>query len=358
MKCREAYSWRRRQASNQPMIVNWNPKQRLTKSSQREWSWCWPYHPSKCDEGRKPESQQVPDSSQLSHPAEKVMQAIMAAELSQATVNEVEGKIFWGNVPCTHRRTRTELTGSTKASNNPIMRLLGEQSIESSRGSASFLPAMWQMKRKYGKQYDWIHASDANWISIRKATHVICFLWMAHKRQIDKVPALPKHQLRGRSMHECLLNSRLFDGENNELRLEAASNRKWHKTWCDVYIHSLWDLICPKSNNGFDRAFHETHHILCMSIHAIFLQKKKYQEKIDSSHTRKSRIPDTRALTTSTASLIHQPIIGNRNFCDDGMVSQRSNQKRECKNNGYRTDVRESILSDKRGFDSIVWLLG
>src|SRR6056300_23197 len=187
--------------------------------------------------GCEPDSQQAPMTSQATQPAERIINA-MTAELSNATVNDIEGEIFCFEAmfPNYAGEPEQDPLKVFKATADPdtmymheAMRqkdaaefrkaMLKEWKDQFENGNfsiihrskvpegATVLPAVWQMKRKrdirtrqikkykarlnldgskmkQGKHYDQTYAPVANWNSIRTLLTVSA-LHGWHTRQID-----------------------------------------------------------------------------------------------------------------------------------------------------------------------------
>ncbi|CAJ1959006.1 unnamed protein product [Cylindrotheca closterium] len=193
---------------------------------------------------RVPESQRDPKSAQHPHPAEDIIKA-MKAELSRATVHDVEGEIFClqAMFPNYAGEMEQDPLSIYKATSDPdtmymheamrekdahefkkAMKKEWEDQINNGNFSVvhrsqvpeggTILPAVWQMKRKrdiktrtikkykarlnidgskmqYGKHYDQTYAPVASWNSIRTLL-VLSALLGWHTRQIDYVLAFPQ----------------------------------------------------------------------------------------------------------------------------------------------------------------------
>ena len=251
------------------------------------------------DGGRKPDSQQVPDTSQHSSPAEKVIKA-MAAELSRATVNGIEGEIFCFEAmfPAYAGEPEQDPLKVFKATSDPdtmyhheamrqkdaakfIEAMDKEWNDQLENGNftiihrsevpegATILPAVWQMKRKrdirtrqikkykarlnldgskmvYGKHYDQTYAPVASWNSIRTLLTVSA-LYGWHTRQIDYVLAFPQAPIEREIYMKIPAGFKVKDGSNKDyvLRLHRnvyggkAASRTWYQYLSNILINEV-----------------------------------------------------------------------------------------------------------------------
>ena len=251
------------------------------------------------DGGRQPESQQVPNSSQQSHPAEKVMKA-MTAELSNATVNDIEGEIFCFEAmfPNYAGEPEQDPLQVFKATSDPDTMYMHEAMRQKDANEfrkamqkewddqlnngnftvvhrsevpegATVLPAVWQMKRKrdirtrkikkykarlnldgsrmqYGKHYDQTYAPVAKWNSIRTLLTVSAlFGW--HTRQIDYVLAFPQAPIEREIYMKIPAGFTVKEGRNADYVLKLhrnvyggkAASRTWYKYLSKILIEDV-----------------------------------------------------------------------------------------------------------------------
>ena len=223
-----------------------------------------------------PGTKQDPNTSQESQPVETIIKA-MTAELSQVTVNDIEGEIFCFEALFPNYAGKPELDPLQvfKATSDPdtmymheameqpdkaefrkAMRKEWDDQINNGNFSivhrssvpegALILPAVWQMKRKrdiktrqvkkykarlnidgsrmqHGKHYDQSYAPVASWNSIRTLLIVAAlFGWCT--RQIDYVLAFPQAPV-GREVYMKIPGGfTVVDGNNKDYLLKLHRN--------------------------------------------------------------------------------------------------------------------------------------
>src|SRR5210317_790954 len=256
-------------------------------------------HP-KNQPGCEPESQQAPMTSQETQPAERIINA-MTAELSNATVNDIEGEIFCFEAmfPNYAGEPEQDPLKVFKATADPdtmymheAMRqkdaaefrkaMLKEWKDQFENGNfsiihrskvpegATILPAVWQMKRKrdirtrqikkykarlnldgskmkQGKHYDQTYAPVANWNSIRTLLTVSA-LHGWHTRQIDYVLAFPQAPIEREIFMKIPAGFTVEEGYSNKdyvLQLHRnvyggkAASRTWYQHLSRVLIEEV-----------------------------------------------------------------------------------------------------------------------
>lgn len=225
---------------------------------------------------RNPESQQDPKSRQDSHPAENVIN-IMKAELSNATVDDIEGEIFCFQAmfPNYAGEPEQDPLSVYKATSDPDTMYMHEAMREKDAkefrkamqkewddqiGNGNFtivhrsevpegatvLPAVWQMKRKrdiktrkikkykarlnldgskmkQGKHYDQTYAPVASWNSIRTLLILAAYHgW--YTRQIDYVLAFPQAPIEREIFMKIPGGFKVVDGKNEDYVLRLHRN--------------------------------------------------------------------------------------------------------------------------------------
>jgi len=252
------------------------------------------------NDGRKPESQQVPQTSQPLQPAEKIIKAMMA-ELSNATASGIEGEIFCFEAmfPAYAGEPEQDPLQVFKATSDPdtmymhqAMKqkdakefrkaMVKEWEDQLNNGNfsivhrskvpegATILPAVWQMKRKrdiltrkikkykarlnldgsrmkHGKDFDQTYAPVANWNSIRTLLTTSALLgW--HTRQIDYVLAFPQAPIQGEIYMKIPAGFQVEEGYNNKdyvlkLHRNVYGNRAASRTWYQYLSRKLIDEV-------------------------------------------------------------------------------------------------------------------
>jgi len=250
--------------------------------------------------GCEPDSQQAPMTSQETQPAERIINA-MTAELSNATVNDIEGEIFCFEAmfPNYAGEPEQDPLKVFKATADPdtmymheAMRqkdaaefrkaMLKEWKDQFENGNfsiihrskvpegATVLPAVWQMKRKrdirtrqikkykarlnldgskmkQGKHYDQTYAPVANWNSIRTLLTVSA-LHGWHTRQIDYVLAFPQAPIEREIFMKIPAGFTVEEGYSNKdyvLQLHRnvyggkAASRTWYQHLSRVLIEEV-----------------------------------------------------------------------------------------------------------------------
>ena len=223
---------------------------------------------------RNPESQQDPKSSQHSHPAENIIN-IMKAELSNATVNDIDGELFCFQAMFPNYAGEPEQDPLTvfKATSDPDTMYMHEAMKDAKEfrkamqkewddqinngnftivhrsevpEGATVLPAVWQMKRKrdimtrqikkykarlnldgskmkQGQHYDQTYAPVATWNSIRTMLILAAYDgW--YTRQIDYVLAFPQAPIDREIFMKVPAGFTVVDGNNKDYVLKLHRN--------------------------------------------------------------------------------------------------------------------------------------
>ncbi|CAJ1929167.1 unnamed protein product [Cylindrotheca closterium] len=247
---------------------------------------------------RQPESQQVPNTSSTSHPAETILK-IMAAELSNATKKCIEGEIFCFEAmfPAYSGEAEQDPLKIFKATSDPDTMYMHEAMREKDAGEfqkamkkewedqlknenfsiihwtslpegATIFQTVWQMKQKrdirtrevkkykarlnfdgskmkYGRDYNQTYAPVASWNSIRTLLIVSAMLGWKTK-QIDYVLAFPQAPVERELYMKLPAGFKVVDGNSNEYILKLHQNIYGGKAASRVWYQYLTKVLVDK----------------------------------------------------------------------------------------------------------------